>query len=146
MAGKSIEKQISELTEEQKINILEKGKRFCIVSIVCYIVMFMIIGGWFVLSSVMIEGAEANVNMLKTKLDLGIGEHSVVLNQWLDAIHVHGIILDVCSAVNVVIAVAFLSFLAIRIILFKKKYPYYSDRRYSYLKKAEKAKNKISNQ
>ncbi len=137
----SIEQQIAELTPEQKNNMGKIYKRYIICLISVFLIGVLVGIGIFAKASINEKKAKDEHDGLQTKIELSeithkydtslFDESSEALDEYYDAKLLKSSALAIGSAISLIgILVVFIAF--------KKKYPYFSEKKYSYLKKMEK--------
>ena len=141
MASKKIQEQVNELTEDQKISILENGKKALTFTSVVLVITIVVMAIWIFFSHVAVTIAENNYNMLGEKLHSTSAESMIdPINEWLKAGDVYFALVNICTTVAVVIPLSGFIMIVVRLIQLKKKCPLYSDRKYFFLKKEQKMK------
>ena len=141
MASKKIQEQVNELTEDQKISILENGKKALTFMSVVLAITIVVLAIWIFFSQVAVTIAENNYDMLGEKLNSTSAENMIdPINEWLKAGDVYFALVNICTIVSVVIPLSGFIIIVVRLIQLKKKCPLYSDRKYFFLKKEQKMK------
>lgn len=141
MSKISIEQQIAELTPEQRNAMGNIYKKYVISLIVVFLLGVLAAVGMFVEASIREGQANDELDKIQTMIALNeitnkydfslFDESSEALDEYYDAKH------DKNWAPAKGSAVSFFGVLIV-IIIFKKKYPYFSEKKYTYLKKAQK--------
>ena len=129
---KNIREQIAELTEEQRVSILKNGKKFNIFSYVQLGSYLFAVSTWSFFMMFMIIPAKIQYEEL---MEMNLWPLSEMYGQYLEAQRLYRFFQGIWYYVLLGLTVAFFVVIIIRIMNFKKKYPYYSDRKYMYLKK-----------
>ncbi len=136
-----LQEQIAEMTEEQKNNMGKIYKKYVISLVLVVFVGILIALGLFVEASISEEKAREKYDKIQAQIELNaqmnkydfslFDEKSEALDEYFDMNQQKNMSLGIGSGV------AFLGVL-ITYFIFKRKYPYFSEKKYAYLKKMEK--------
>lgn len=136
---KPIEQQVAELTIEQRNSLKEIYKKFTMSAIIVWVIAFLVGAGLFANFTVKAEEAKDRRDSIQTQIDLN--ETTFTLNFDLyDELHEAE---DEYYDMQGKKPLAFFALGGILLIgigtvcgIFKSKYPYFSEKKYSYLKKS----------
>ena len=141
MSNLPIEQQIAELTPEQKNAMGKIYKKYAISIIAVLLLCVIAIVVLYAQASTKEEQAKEEYDIIQTKIalyeqakryDLSLYDESMkALDEYHDAQQAKYFVLVAVSVVGI------LGILAVMFI-FKKKYPYFSEKKYAYLKKIQK--------
>ena len=144
MSKVSIEQQIAELTPEQKNNMGKIYKRL-IVSLVAVVLVGVLAGvGMFVEASIREEKAKEKHERITTKIELNAADNTYdfsLFDEQKEALNEYYDIKE--SKTSTLVIGSGISFLGVVVVglVFKVKYPYFSEKKYSYLKKMQNNAN-----
>jgi hypothetical protein len=144
MSKVSIEQQIAELTPEQRNNMGKIYKKL-ILSLIAVVLVGVLVGvGLFVEASIRLEKAEEKHDRISTKIELNTASNSYdfslydeqkeALNEYYDIKQERPVSLVIGTGIS------FIGVVAVGLV-FKAKYPYFSEKKYSYLKKMQNNAN-----
>ena len=138
MKKKTIQEQVAELTEEQKETILQKGKKFNIFSFIQLGIYVAVASTWSFFMMLFIIPVKARYEELGRQVDelpLPAPGRYDLIEEWIAAGDFHTRLLMIWYGLLLVMTIALVVLTVIRISKFKKQYPFYSDKKYTYLKK-----------
>ncbi len=135
---KPIEQQIAELTYEQKNSLKDIYKKFLTSFIVVWVIAFLVGAGLFITFTVKAQEAKDRYDYLQTKIDLHAANYNWDFDLYDEKMDAFDEYYDMQEkkplaffAGGAVLALGLVLVLGI----FKSKYPYFSEKKYSYLKK-----------
>ena len=140
----SVEQQVAELTAEQKSNMGKIYKKYILSVVLVALAGVLIAIGLFVEAGIKEEKAkdkydgiqiQQELNELTNEYDFSLFDESI---EALDAYHDAQRQKDTCLMIGS--GVAFFGVLTVYFV-FRKKYPYFSEKKYACLKKMERAQN-----
>ena len=138
---RKLQEQIAEMTEEQKNNMGKIYKKYVLSIVLVFCVGILIALGLFAEASIREEKAKEKHNRIQAQIELNeqtneydfslFDESSNALDEYYDMKQQKNLSLVIGSGI------AFFGVL-ITYFIFKRKYPYFSEKKYNYLKKMEK--------
>lgn len=144
MSKVSIEQQIAELTPEQKANMGKLFKKYIAGIVVVCLVAILAAGGLFVETSLRLEKAEERYERISTEIELNAENNTYDLSLFDEKREALDEYYDIkeerLNSLYVGCAIAFFGVIVIEVI-YRKKYPYFSEKKYAYLKKMQNNAN-----
>ena len=138
---RTLQEQIAEMTEEQKNNMGKIYKKYVLSIVVVFCVGILIALGLFAEASIREEKAKEKHDRIQAQIESNeqmneydfslFDESSNALDEYYDMKQQKNLSLVIGSGI------AFFGVL-ITYFIFKRKYPYFSEKKYNYLKKMEK--------
>lgn len=135
---RTIEQQIVELTFEQKNNLKEIYKKFAISVAIVWVIAFLVGAGLFVSFTVKAEEARDRKESIQAQIDLNKMSFNFNFDLYDELYEAEDEYYDMQGkkplaffALGGVLLIGF----GIVLVTFKSKYPYFSEKKYSYLKK-----------
>ena len=138
---RKLQEQIAEMTEEQKNNMGKIYKKYVLSIVLVFCVGILIALGLFAEASIREGKAKEKHNRIQAQIELNeqtneydfslFDESSNALDEYYDMKQQKNLSLVIGSGI------AFFGVL-ITYFIFKRKYPYFSEKKYNYLKKMEK--------
>jgi len=139
--AKTLQEQIAELTEDQKNNMGKIYKKYVISIAVILVISICTIVGLLVTGSIREEKAKEKYDRIQTQIAmnerLNIHDFSLLDESSEASDAYYDIIEQKYLSIGIVAGVGFVGLLIIYFI-FKRKYPYFSEKKYAYLKKMKK--------
>ncbi len=135
--AKPIEQQVAELTNEQRNSIKSIYKKAVIAEICCIIIGLIISACSFVFVAVKAEEAEDRYNKLDAQVSMNPFDFDL-RDEWLDAMDEYHTYEDKGIKILSIVPGLILAFVGIiaSLCIIKAKYPYFSEKKYTYLKKS----------
>ncbi len=141
MAKKPIEQQVAELTLEQKSNMGKIYKKYIIWLIAIFLVGVLVGIGISAEASINEKRAKDKHDKIQTQIELNEATNKYDFSLFDESLEALDEYYDAKQRKNSALvtgsAISFFGVLGVYFI-FKKKYPYFSERKYAYLKKLEK--------
>ena len=134
MSRKPIEQQVAELTPEQKNNMGKIYKKYSISIVSILLIFFILVIAMFAYASSKEKQAKTRADMiLENNIFSSYDEREELLEEYYDAKQLKPLTLIVGGGVS-------LAAIVVVCLIIQRKYPYFSEQKYKYLKKMEKAK------
>lgn len=135
---KTIEQQVAELTFEQKNTLKEIYKKFAISVLIVWVVAFLVGAGLFVNFTVKAEEAKDRKESIQTQINLNKMSFNFNFDLYDELYEAEDEYYDMQEkkplaffALSGILLIGF----GIVLVTFKSKYPYFSEKKYSHLKK-----------
>ena len=138
MSKKTIEQQIAELTPEQKNNMGKIYKKYVLSLISIVLVGVILIIGIFAYASIREEQAKDEHDKIQATIELNKSNNTYdfsLYDESMEAIDEYYNIKQLKPLSLVIGGIVTMIGVVIVYVIFKKKYPYFSEKKYTYLKK-----------